>query len=185
MQLKEKKEFIKNFKEEIKNSESFIITKYQGLDVNTINELRNKLKGIDCRMKVIKNRLAKRVFEEMEISEVSNSLNGPTAILFGGADPSPAIKIFSEFIKQNKLMKFKAAVISGNFYDGMQIEKLAELPSRDVMLQRVVCIFNAPIQGFYCALSASIGNFINTLNDLKKKRETESRTETGNPKNRH
>lgn len=173
MQLAEKKQFVKEFSEEIKNAKSIILTHYQGLDVNNITKLRRKLKDADCTMRVIKNRLALRAIEETGIesySAIKESFKGPVAILIGNDDPSRAIKIFKEYTDKNKLMEFKVGVIMDNIFDSSQIEKIAGLPSKDVMLTKTVIVLNAPIQGLYNTLSGVIKKLFYALSDLKEKK---------------
>lgn len=170
MQLKEKKQFVKGFVEELKNSKSVILTLYQGLGVNSINELRKKLKEADCEMRVVKNRLALRAIEEAGIEsyfDIKEFFKGPVAVLLGNEDPSKAIKIFKGYVDENKLMEFKAAIIMDTFMNSSQIEKIADLPSKDVMIAKTVYALNAPIQGLCNSLAGIIKKALYALNDLK------------------
>jgi hypothetical protein len=99
--------------------------------------------------------------------------NGPVAVLMADEDPSQAVKIYKKYVDENELIEFKAAVISGNFYDSSRIEKIAGLPSKEVMIAKTVFVLNAPIQGLYNSLSGIIKKFLYALNDLKTKVEKE------------
>jgi len=174
MQLEEKKQFVKEFKEELKEAKSIILTQYQGLKVNSINELRKKLQNAGCKMQVVKNRLALKSIEEAGIesySSIRDFFKGPIAVLLGKEDPSQAIKIFKGYADDNKLMEFRAAVIRDNFIDVSQIEKIATLPSREVMLAKTVMTLNAPIQGLCNSLAGVIKKLFYALNDVKIKIE--------------
>ena len=180
MQLQEKKQFVQEFKQHLEKFDSFILVNYQGLDVNSSNELRQSLKKSGCVMKIIKNRLAVRAIKEVaneDYTEMLGVFNGPTAVLLAGKEPSEAIKIFKKFAGENKLMEFKAAVIGGNFLEKSNLEKLATLPSREVLLSQVVGLFNTPIQKLYNSLTGILTKIVYALNDLKSKLEKD---EVGN-----
>jgi large subunit ribosomal protein L10 len=175
MQLEQKKQFVKDFSEKLKSSKSLILAYYQGLDVNNITELREKVKEAGCTMQVVKNRLALRAIDESGIeslAQLKEYFKGPVAVLLGENDPSGAIKIFKKYVDDNKLMEFKAAVISDNLFDAEQVAKIADLPSREELIAKTVYVFNAPIQGLCNVLAGIIKKLCYALNDLKEKKES-------------
>ncbi len=175
MLLEGKKQFVKEFSGKIKDSKSLILVNYQGISVNNINELRRKLKAVNSRMQIIKNRLALRAIDDSGIESyavLKDYFNGPVAVIIGDEDPTEAIKIYKEYTDQNKLMEFKVAVISDRLIDSSQIVKVANLPSREVMIAKTVMMLNAPISGFYNSLAGIIKKFCYVLNDLKIKIES-------------
>lgn len=178
MQKEDKKQFIKEFKQEVKEADSVVLANYQGLDVNSITELRWKLKDSGCDMRVVKNRLALRAFQDIDgFQEITGYLTGPTAVLLGDRDPSESIKIYQEFIDDDNEMRFKAAVVNDNFLKEAKLEKLADLPSRKVLLGQVVNVANAPVQNLYSGLKNIIQKLLYALNDYKDNLETEDSTE--------
>ncbi|MDA3793096.1 MAG: 50S ribosomal protein L10 [Elusimicrobia bacterium] len=186
MLLEDKKQFIDEFKERLIESQSCILTNYQGLAVNDITELRSKLRKSECAMRVVKNRLAKRALKDIKndkYEELDSYLSGPTAVLLAGKDPSAAVKIFKEFADKNEFMEFKAGVINDNAVTGEQLLRLADLPSKDAMLGKTVNVMNAPIQGLYTVLSGIIKKLAYVLNDLKDKIEKEGPAEGAEAEN--
>ncbi len=180
MLLEEKKQFINEFKENLKESQSCILTNYQGLAVNDITELRSKLRRADSSMKVVKNRLVKRALNDIKderYEKFDSYLKGPTAVLLAGKDPTAAIKIFKEFSDKNEFMKFKAGMINDNTVTREQLLRLGDLPSKEVMLGKTVNVINAPLQGLYSALSGIIKNLAYALGALKDKIEEEGPAE--------
>jgi large subunit ribosomal protein L10 len=176
MRLENKKQFVDSFKKRLEESRSCILTNYQGMAVNDITELRSKLRKSECAMKVVKNRLVRRAIKDIKnevYDELDSFLKGPTAVLLAGKDPSAAVKIFKEYADKNEFMEFKAGVINDNMVTDEQLMRLADLPSREVMLGKTVNVINAPIQGFYSALSGIIKNFVYALNAVKEKLEEE------------
>ncbi|MFH1414882.1 MAG: 50S ribosomal protein L10 [Elusimicrobiota bacterium] len=176
MLLQGKKEFVKNFAEELKDSKSIVLVGYQGLEVNALTELRHKLKEVNFTMKVVKNRLAIRSVDECDIesySGIKDFLKGPTALLIGSEeDPADAIKIFKGYAKEKELMDFKAGVISDKLYAADQIARIADLPAKNVLIAQTVMMLNSPIQGLYNSLAGIIKKLCYAINDLKGKIET-------------
>ncbi len=172
MKLKEKKQFVDEFKEEILSCPAVVLANYEGVDANTSNILRKELKNAGCMLKVVKNRLALRAFEGADKEKYSGMachLKGPVAVILGGEDPTAGLKVFKEFGKENESMFFKAGIIGDNVFESEKLVRLAELPSRDVLIAQVVNVFNSPLQGFHSALSGIIKKLLYALNDLKDK----------------
>jgi large subunit ribosomal protein L10 len=183
MNREEKKNFVDEFRKDIKDNPGVILVNYQGLGVNALNELRRKLRRTDCSMKIIKNRLAARAFSEAgheDFSDILNSLKGPSAVLLTRKDPSGAVKVFGEYSDESRFMEFKAGIIGQRFYEKIDIEKLAKLPSRQVLLGKTVNVINAPVQMLYNSISGIIRKFMYAVNDLKGRIERgEIKTESG------
>ncbi len=175
MQKKDKKQFVEEFKQEVENAESVVLANYQGLDVNSVTELRIKLKENDCVMKVVKNRLARRAFKDIGgYDGIIDYLTGPTAVLLGLKDPSAGVKAYEDFMEDDNDMEFKAAVINENLLDAEKLHILANLPSRKVLLGQVVNVANAPVQNLYSGLKTIIQKLLYALNEHKENLETES-----------
>ncbi|GEM_PF-92127 len=175
MQLEEKKKFTKELKEDIKNHENMIVAGYQGLDVNSINELRSRLKKHGCRMKVVKNRLAKRSIDSLKnkgYEDLKDYFSGPTSVLLGDGDQSESIKIFKEYAKENEYMKFKGGIINENIFTGEQVEKIAELPSKEELIAQTAIALNSPIQNLQYTFSGIIKRLMYALNSMKEKKES-------------
>ena len=174
MQLEEKKKIVKGFADEVKKAKSLIIVNYQGLKVNSLTELRRQLRQANCKIKVVKNKLAVKSladFSEECFNDISKTFSGPTAVIIADEDPSRAVKIFKKYSEESPLMEFRAGVICDKFFNKEQIEKLVNLPSRDVLIAMTVNVLNSPIQGFYNTLTEVIRKFYYALNGIKNKIE--------------
>jgi large subunit ribosomal protein L10 len=113
---------------------------------------------------VLKNRLVRQALQELNIEGADDLLNGPNAFVFGMSDAVAAPKIVSEFIEKNKLtsLKITGGIMDGQVVDVATIERLAKMPSRDVLLARLVG-----------SLSATIGNFVRVVEAFRKKQAGE------------
>lgn len=127
-----KKETVKEIVEKIKSSESVILFTYQGLTVESISGLRKELRTSGGEVKIYKNTLAKRAFEELNI-DFTEYMNGPNAIMFG-KDILDSIKALSNFAKQNDKLEIRIGIISGDVATLDTIKAYAAIPSRDGLL---------------------------------------------------
>lgn len=130
--LEEKKLIVKEIVEKIKNSEAVILFQYQGLTVEELSELRNKLKDVNSEVKVYKNTLLKIACEELKL-DINDFLEGPNAILFGDELLEP-VKIISNYAKDHNKLDIRVGILSGSISDKKVINEYASIPSRDGLL---------------------------------------------------
>lgn len=130
--LNEKKQVVSEIQDLVKGSESVIIFTYQGLTVADLSGLRRKLRDADATIKIYKNTLVKRAFDDLNL-DLSEFLEGPNAILFGKNLLEP-IKVLSDFAKANDKMDIRVGIISGKTADLQTINEYASIPSREGLL---------------------------------------------------
>ena len=130
--LNEKKEVVSEITGKIKESESVILFEYQGLTVQDLSTLRNRLRDVNAEVKIYKNTLLKRALDDLNLS-LDDFLNGPNAILFG-KDLLEPIKVISEYAKENDKLNIRVGIISGSPADIQTIREYASIPSRDGLL---------------------------------------------------
>ena len=133
--LNAKREVVKEITERINNSASVIVFTYQGLSVGELGELRNELKKNGSEVKVYKNTLAKRAFEDAKIDN-AEFWEGPNAILFG-TDLLEPIKTISKFAKDHECVEVRTGYADGKVLTLDEIKKYATIPSKDTMLTQI------------------------------------------------
>ncbi|MEG6617514.1 50S ribosomal protein L10 [Peptococcaceae bacterium 1198_IL3148] len=175
MPTKQKELAVQEIKEKLGNAQVAILANQRGITVDKITAVRAKLRAAGCEMKVTKNTLTKIAAKELGIEGLDEYLVGPTIIAFGNEDPVAAAKIMSEFAKEVKEgIEIKAGVLEGKLVDKEQIKALAELPSREVLLAKVVGGMQAPMYGFASVLAANLRNFVYVLEAVRKQKEAEA-----------
>ena len=130
--IEAKKAIVSEIVDKIKNSESVIIFQYQGLTVEELSDLRNKLKPTDAEVKVYKNTLLKRALDEVKVN-LDEFLEGPNAILFG-KDLLEPIKVISNYAKDHDKLDIRVGILSGSVSDKKVIGEYASIPSREGLL---------------------------------------------------
>jgi large subunit ribosomal protein L10 len=127
-----KKNIVKEITEKINNSESVIVFSYQGMTVSDMSQLRNELKKSNSEVKIYKNSLAKRAFEDLKIDN-SEFWEGPNAILFG-SDLLEPIKILAKAAKDNENIIIRTGYADGKVLSLDEINAYATIPSRETLL---------------------------------------------------
>ena len=167
----EKKAAVEELKEKFTDCESMVITDYIGLDVETMTELRAKLRDAGVDYKVVKNTLASIAAEECDIEEVKDYFVGPTAIAFGQEDAVSPAKVLVDFAKEHGDLEIKAGYLNEKIIGQEKIESLADIPSREVLLGQTVAGMQAPISGLVRVLNGNVQGLVQALNQIKEQKE--------------
>jgi large subunit ribosomal protein L10 len=169
----EKEAIIQDLKQRFENSKVAIFADYKGLNVSQATKLRRRLREADCEFKVAKNTLTNLVVKQLDLDGLSQYLEGPVGIAFGN-DPVAPAKVLSDFIKETKKMKIKVGVLDGQIIDAMGVKSLADLPSREVLLARVLGGMQAPLYGFANVMQGTLRGFVYALEAVRKQRAGEA-----------
>ena len=167
MPTQEKIAIIDEYAEKFKQAKSVYLTDYTGIDVITVTDLRKRFREENIEYKVLKNRLAKRSLNSIGISDLDPYLQGVTSFVIGYDDPVTPAKIIKEFNKKKERLKIKAVYLEGQVLDASEAAKLADLPSRDVLLSQFVGLLQSPLTKLAGTLQASMQKFVRTLDALK------------------
>ncbi|MFA6240729.1 MAG: 50S ribosomal protein L10 [Candidatus Hydrogenedentales bacterium] len=170
MPKQEKIDAVAELKARIEANQVVVMTKYIGIKAGQVSTLRKKLRDSNVQMKVYKNTLAARVLDELNLSAATKYMDGPTAWTFSN-DPAAPPKVLKEFNKEVPLVSMVGGILDGKVLNAAQLEALANLPSRDVLLGQVVGTIAAPLRNFVGVLSALPRNLVNVLDQVKRQKE--------------
>lgn len=172
MSVREQKaQIVEELKDRFSKASSAILVDYKGLNVQEATELRNNFRQANVDYKVYKNTLTEIAAKEIGIEEIIPFLEGPTAIAFSDDDPVSPAKILTEAIKKYKKMEFKVGVVDGKVIDVDGIKDLAELPSREELIAKMLGSMNAPITNLVGVLSGPARALVYALNTIKDEKE--------------
>lgn len=172
MANEEKEAIVAEIKDLIQNNALAIMSKYKGITVEDVTTLRVKLRGENVTYKVFKNTLAKRALAELDLEDAAQYFDGPTAWAFS-EDPVAPAKILKDFSKDVKNIEMVGGVLDGNVVGMDQLNKLADLPSRDQLLAQVVGTIAAPLRDLVGTLQAVPRNMVGVLDAIRRKKEEE------------
>jgi large subunit ribosomal protein L10 len=152
--LEAKKQVVSEIADKFRESKSTILVDYRGLDVSEVTDLRTQLREAGIDFKVYKNTMTRRAVEEVELSELNETLVGPTAIAFSKEDVVAPAKILNKFAKDHEALEIKGGVIEGNVASLDQIKELADLPNYEGLLSMLLSVLQAPVRNFAYATKA-------------------------------
>lgn len=151
-QLKEAK--VAEIREKMEKAQSLVLAKYQGLTVEEDTMLRKELREAGVEYKVYKNTLVTLAAKELGIEGIGEYLEGPISIAFGYEDATAPARILHNFAKDHKVLELKAGVVEGTVYDSKTINQIASIPSKEVLIAKLLGSLKAPISNFAYVLSA-------------------------------
>ena len=133
---------------EIEGAQSVVLVDYRGLTVAQDTELRKQLREAGVVYKVYKNTMMKRAFEGTPCEGLESCLEGPSAIAVSKDDATAPARILCNFAKDAPALELKGGVVEGNVYDVAGLTELSKIPSREVLLSRLLGSMQSPIANF-------------------------------------
>ncbi|MDX9871793.1 MAG: 50S ribosomal protein L10 [Clostridia bacterium] len=169
--LGEKKQQVEEIKQCLNQAQSAIIVEYRGLTVAQVTQLRAKLRSARAEMKVLKNTLVKRAADEAGLTGLDSYLQGPTAWVFSNEDPVAGPKVLLEFAKAHDKLVVKGGILQNQAIALNGVVALANLPSREVLLARLLGSMQSPLTGMANVLQGPIRKFGYALEAYRKSQE--------------
>ena len=163
-------EQVKELSESFSKAKAIYFTEYHGLNVGDLTKLRSEFFKADVEFKVAKNTLIKLAAEENKIAGLEEILKGSTALAIAYDEPVSPAKVIKEFTKENELPSVKGILFDGEFMPGEDFKRLADLPSKDELLSKLVSMLNNPLQKLVSTLNAPLQNVAGVLNNLKEQK---------------
>lgn len=167
----EKKIIVAELTEKLKKANPVIVTRYSGLTAQNMNRLRDLSNEHNSDYMVVKNTLLQIAAKEAKMEGLPATMTGNTAILFGGGNPVALAKIFVQFAKENEALKIEGAVLDSKPLTKQNLELLATLPPREVLLAKLFGQMKAPISNLVGVLAALLRNLVNVMNQIKEQKE--------------
>ena len=155
-----KQPVVAEISELLSGAASAVAVDYRGLTVAQDTELRKALREAGITYKVYKNTLIRRAAEGTDFATLDPHLEGPTAIAVSRDDATAPARILAEFAKKADKLEIKAGIVEGTYYDANGMKAIAGIPSREILLGRLLGSFQSPIT-----------NFARVLNQIAEKKE--------------
>ena len=162
----EKVDVVAEIAAKLQSADAAIITEYRGMSVGALAALRRTLRQTGAEYKVYKNTLARLAAREAGLDGLESVLIGPTGITFVNGDVAAACKAVRDLSKSNPLLVIKGGSLGDKILTAKDVEALAELPSRDVLLAQIAGAFQAPLVKTASLLQALPRNFAYGLKAL-------------------
>lgn len=149
----DKRKEVESLRGELGRAEHLFVTGFEKLNVDQDYELRKTVRAAGGRYRVIKNNLAAKAAEGTKAQDLVRDLAGMTSLAYTEKDPIALAKALTNYAKNNPTFTFKAGMVEGRAIDIRTIQELANLPSREEMLAKLLFLIQAPAQRLVSALS--------------------------------
>lgn len=140
-----KQPVVQEISENMKGAQAVVVVDYRGLTVAEDTQLRKTLREAGVTYKVYKNTLVRRAIEGTEFESLKDILEGPNAFAISATDATAPARVISKFAKTAPKLEIRAGVIEGDFYDEAGMKAIAEIPSREELLSRLLGSMQSPI----------------------------------------
>jgi large subunit ribosomal protein L10 len=167
--LQEKQAFVQQLTEKLQGSVAGVVVDYKGITVADDTQLRRKLREAGVEYAVVKNTLLKRAAANVGLSDLDSVLEGATALAVSAEDHVAAAKILCEYAEKNKTFEIKAGFVEGKVINTAEVQDLAKMPPKEVLVAKVLGGLNAPISGFANVLNANLRGLVVALNAIAEK----------------
>jgi large subunit ribosomal protein L10 len=170
LERKVKEAFVTEMKGLLDKAQATFLVNYQGMDVATMNSLRRDLRKVNADFHVVKNRLLKRASEDTRTACIKDHFVGPCALAITYDDVVGTAKLLVELNKKLEHLKLKIGQIGGKAINAEEIKRLAELPSREVLLAQVLAAMQGVPTGLVRALNGIVLKLLYVLKSIETKK---------------
>ena len=162
---------VKDLSDKLGKAKAVYFTDYLGLDVVSITELRKEFVMKDVEFTIAKNTLIKLAAKEAGMSGVDDFLTGPTAMAVSYEDPTHPAQVIKNFLKDFDKPSVKGMILDGEVFDANEFDRIANLPSKDQLLSKLVGMLNSPMSKLSSTLGSPVSGLLGALEQLNSKKE--------------
>jgi large subunit ribosomal protein L10 len=167
----QKSQAISEFAEGIGKATNAFIIEFKGITVPQVTELRKQVRESGSSYVVVKNTLALIAVKDSPLIELREQFSGPTAVAYNTTDAVALAKALTKFAKDVPAVTFKGAMLNGQIVPATQIQNIANLPSREELVSKLLFLMQSPIRGLATVLAANIRNLAVVIDQIAKQKE--------------
>ena len=170
MNRTEKQSQVDSIRDQFERASLSVVAEFEGIAVAEVTEFRSKLREAEGQFRVVKNSLAKRAVDGDDAQALGEFFKGPVGVVFSYGDPAATAKVVKEFAKGRDGFQVKAGFIEGQLLDAPGVNQIADLPSRDELVARMLRSMNSPISGLATVLAGTVRGLVYTLSAVADKK---------------
>ncbi|MEE4271664.1 MAG: 50S ribosomal protein L10 [Thermoanaerobaculales bacterium] len=167
----QKREQSEQLKDSLSEISTLFLLENTGLNVNDVNVLRSEIRNSEGTYKVVKNSVVRLAVEGTDLEVISPHMTGPKTLAFTEGDAVALAKVLKTFIKDHPELSIQQAYLDGQLLDAKAAEKIADLPSREELLTKLVYMLQSPIRRLAVALNSPIQQLAATVGQIAEKNE--------------
>lgn len=171
LRLEDKKALVAEVNEVASRALSAVVAEYRGLSAGKFDVLRSKARENGIYLHVVKNTLAIRAMKGTEFECLEPALVGPLVLGFSLEDPGAVGRVIKDFAKENDKLVVKALAVGGNLYGAKDIDRLANLPTKEQAIAQLLGLMKAPITQLARTLAEPTAKFVRTVQAVAEHRQ--------------
>jgi large subunit ribosomal protein L10 len=172
MRRDEKDVVVTDLQQRLDGASAFYLTDFTGLSVKQITEFRSRLRKQGVEYVVVKNTLAKRALEALELTDVADFFAGPTGLVIGRTDAVAAAKVLSDFAREHAdRPAVKVGVVDRKSFAPEEVKRLADMPPREVLLAQIAGGLQAPMARLAGGMNQLMAGFARAVDQLRQQKE--------------
>ena len=162
---------VERLREMLERSSAVILTDFRGVDVKGMLMLRRRLREADASFRVVKNTLLRRAAQGLPAESLVEGLEGPTAVAYTEGDATGVAKALLGFSREFKVLKVKGGIAEGCIMNQDQLQELAALPPKQVLIGQLVGSLQSPISSLIWTMERLYSDFVYTLKSVAEKKQ--------------
>jgi large subunit ribosomal protein L10 len=171
LNLEGKKALVAEVNEVAATAQSVVAAEYRGLTVGQMTDLRSKARAEGVYVRVVKNTLARKALAGTSFECIGPTLKGPLVLAFSRNDPGAAARVIKAFAKDHDKLVATGVSLGGSLLPGKDLDKVANLPTRDQALAILMGTMKAPIQKLAGTLAAAPSKLVRTLAAVRDQKQ--------------
>ena len=167
----QKSQAISEFADGIGKATNAFLIEFKGITVPQVTELRKQVRESGSSYVVVKNTLALIAVKDSPLVELREQFSGPTAVAYNATDAVALAKALTKFAKDVPAVTFKGAMLNGQIVPATQIQNIANLPTREELIAKLLYLMQSPMRGLATVLAANIRNLAVVIDQIAKQKE--------------
>ncbi len=173
MNLEQKEAAVAELVEKLRSASALYLTDFTGLSVKRMTDLRARIRREGAQYLVVKNTLAERALDGIDLPDIGEFFRGPTGLVITSSDPVAPARVLSEFAKDNEdRPAVKAGIVERRALTADEVRRIAALPPREGLLAQLAGAFEAPLAQLAGALEAKLTELVGLVEALRGQKES-------------
>lgn len=169
----QKQQMLAEYEEGVVHAPHAFLVGYQGISVPKVTELRQRIRESGGSYVVVKNRLVLRAMEGKALEQLRDQFSGPIAIAYSDTEPVALAKVLADFQKEAPAIELRGGLLNGQRVAGDQIKEIANLPSREQLISKLLFLLQSPITRLARTLAAVPRDLVLVLEQVRQQREAQ------------
>ena len=171
LRLEDKEAIVAELREVAMKAISVVAADYRSLPVSAMTDLHKSAREKGVHMRVYRNTLARRAVQDTRFACLVTALTGPIVLFFSQDEPGAAARLLRDFVKTNEKLQVRALVLDGRLLGPEHLVAVAELPSRDEAIARLMSVMQAPVTKFVRTLNEPVAQFMRVMGQIRDQKQ--------------